>query len=322
MADLDTLYSKFNDEIKLTPSKRESLITGRDAIRGIIKKGFSEHERNQPKFRMQGSFAMKTTINAIGDDEFDLDDGIYLQGYGNTDQSGWPAAEDVHQWIIDAVDGHTKAAPENKTSCVRVQYRSGYHIDLPSYIIKDDVCFLANKKEGWIESDPKAFRDWFMDYVTNYPLTYGEQLRRTVKYVKAWRDYCGVELESIVVTILLTNHFTCYSGRDDKAVYETIRKVYDALSLNFACKKPVTPYEELISDYSDSKQNRVLDALGDFRDTLKTAIDETDEKAASEALRSVYGSRFPMGKAASTQSSSGFTSTTSPGVIGNDGRSA
>lgn len=322
MADLDTLYSKFHNEITLTSSKRESLITGRDAIRGIIKKDFSENDRKQPKFRMQGSFAMKTTINTIGNDEFDLDDGVFLQGFDSTDQSGWPATEDVHQWIIDAVDGHTKAAPENKTSCVRVQYQSGYHIDLPSYIVKDDVCFLANKKEGWVESDPKAFRVWFMDYVTNYPLTYGEQLRRTVKYVKAWRDYCGVELESIVVTILMTNHFTSYSGRDDRAVYETIKNVHDALSLNFACYKPVTPYEELISDYSSSKQKRVLDALSDFRDTLQKAIDETDERVASEALRSVYGTRFPMGKAASGQSASGFASTTAPGVIGNDGRSA
>ena len=45
----------------------------------------------------------------------------------------------------------------DKNTCVRVTYVNDYHIDLPVYIIKDDVVYLAHKKNEWIVSDSKAF---------------------------------------------------------------------------------------------------------------------------------------------------------------------
>lgn len=323
MADLDSLYSDFYDEITLSRSKRDNLTTGRNAIRKIIKDHFMDEGQNAPKFRMQGSFAMKTTVNPIDDNEYDLDDGVYLQGYSDVMQDEWPLTRKVHGWVCDAVIGHTKADPEDKTSCVRVRYENGYHIDLPSYIIKNNTCYLASKKQGWIESDPKAFKDWFLNYVVNYPYTYGEQLRRTVKYLKAWRDYCNVNLESITVTILAAEHFNSYSSRDDKAVYNTVVAIVNSLSQNFSCHKPVTPFEELLDDYSDRDKSEVLDALKSYRDTLLQAINEKDEKEASLKLRSIYGKRFPEGKSSTRNKSvAAFATTAIPGVIGNDGRSA
>lgn len=320
MSDLNTLYNNFNEKIKLTSSKTDSLKRGRDAIREKIKSNFSDNGRNKPKFRMQGSFAMKTTINPIGEDEYDLDDGVYLQGYGDLEQTDWPEADDTHDWVIQATDGHTKSDPENKTSCVRVRYEAGYHIDLPIYIVKDEICYLADKNQGWIESDPKAFKDWFISYVRDYPLSYGEQLRRTVRYLKAWRDYCGVDIASITLTILATNHFSSYSGRDDKAVAQTVDNIYTALSSNFSCLKPVTPGEELLGDYTSSEKDDILDAFKDFSEKAQAAVDEANEKSASELMRGLYGSRFPLGK--DTTANAGYAVTSKPGVIGNDGRSA
>ena len=319
MADLDRLYNEFCEKITLTKAKRDDLIKGRDALRDDIRDGFSGANRRKPKFCMQGSFSMKTTINPLPDDEYDLDDGIYLQGYSDDKMEDWPKSADVHQWIVDAVNGHTKSNPEDKTSCVRVKYAKGYHIDLPSYIIKNDVCYLSTKKSGWQESDPKAFREWFMNYVTNYPLTYGEQLRRTVRYLKAWRDYCKVDLTSIAITILATEHFCSYSGRDDMAVFKTVESIYLALSECFLCKKPVTPYEELLDETPERETLAKLEVL---KDTLLFAIDEKDEKTATEKLRSVYGDRFPLGKTTNSDSNSTYAATPAPGVIGNDGRSA
>ena len=109
MADLNALYNDFNERIKLTSAKSKSLKTGRDSIRELIRDKFSDNGRNKPKFRMQGSFSMKTTVNPIGDEEYDLDDGVYLQGYSNADEEDWPEPADTHKWVIDAVDGHTSS---------------------------------------------------------------------------------------------------------------------------------------------------------------------------------------------------------------------
>ena len=46
----------------------------------------------------------------------------------------------------DAVEDRTKLSPIDKDTCIRVCYSAGYHIDLPIYIVKDDVAYLATKK--------------------------------------------------------------------------------------------------------------------------------------------------------------------------------
>lgn len=83
MADINELFKTFNDNITLTNSKSDDVRTGRDALREKIKKWFKDNDKLQPDFCWQGSFAMKTTINPLDDKEYDLDDGIYLNGYSD-----------------------------------------------------------------------------------------------------------------------------------------------------------------------------------------------------------------------------------------------
>ena len=108
MANLNKLYSQFNDKITLTSSKTDSLRTSRNALRTDIKNWFSNKSKLQPKFCWQGSFAMKTVINTIGDNEYDLDDGVYIQGYDDVELEDWPVASTVHKWVKDAVSERTK----------------------------------------------------------------------------------------------------------------------------------------------------------------------------------------------------------------------
>lgn len=51
---------------------------------------------------------MKTVINTIGDNEYDLDDGVYIQGYDDVELEDWPVASTVHKWVKDAVSERTK----------------------------------------------------------------------------------------------------------------------------------------------------------------------------------------------------------------------
>ncbi|HEY8361520.1 MAG TPA: CBASS cGAMP synthase [Tissierellaceae bacterium] len=319
MANLNSLFLTFNENITLSATKEENLKTGRNALREKIKKNFQENGRNTPKFCWQGSFAMRTIINPLGDNEYDIDDGVYLQGYSDKDKSEWPATTTVHNWILNAVDGHTDTPPVNKNTCVRVIYANNYHIDLPAYIIKDDVAYLAHKKDGWVESDPKAFTDWFVGKVQDN----GEQLRRLVKYMKAWKDYKDVDLKGIAITILVSNNFYSYDNRDDKSLLGTVTNIIDTLEEKFECIKPVKPNEDLFKDFSESKKENIFNALKRLKDSLDEAINEEDEEKASEVLREQFGDRFPKGKPKKeNEMSSPFIKTKSPGVINNDGHSA
>ena len=124
-------FNQFNDIITLKGIKRDNLITGRNGLRNRIKSKFDEKKRLQPKFCMQGSFAMKTTVNPVGDKEYDVDDGVYIQGYSEKDISEWPSVQTVHNWIREAVQNYTSNEPIDKNTCIRVVFANKYHIDLP-----------------------------------------------------------------------------------------------------------------------------------------------------------------------------------------------
>lgn len=319
MADINNLFSDFSDSISLSKTKSDNLRRGRDALRGKIKKWFSNNEKPAPSFCWQGSFAMKTTVNPIGDGEYDLDDGIYLDGYSSKAMSEWPAASTVHSWIKSAVAGHTQGDPVDKDTCVRVVYASGYHIDYPIYILKDDIAYLAHKSKGWIVSDPKAFREWFVQNVKDD----GEQLRSLVRYLKAWKDFKSVSLKGIEITILATNSFNIYEGRDEKSLCNTVHSIISSLETNFSCVKPVAPGEDLFEGASDTKKNGIISALSTLKDKLDLAIDEKNPQIASEYMINVFGDRFPAGKALEeSDASASFVKTASPGVLRHDGRSA
>lgn len=320
MPDLNHLFLEFSDKISLSSAKKGNLRRGRNALRQKIRDDFKENDRKVPNFCGQGSFMMNTIVNPLPGDEYDIDDGVYINGYSDKPKDEWPTTKTVHNWIKDAVDGHTSTPPVDKNTCVRVIYVNDYHIDLPSYIIKDEVAYLAHKKDGWIESDPKAFTDWFIDKAQKE----GEQLRSIVKYLKAWKDYKSVDLKGISITILAGEKFYSYENRDDKSLLGTVTNIIDMLEENFECIKPVYPNEDLFAGYSENKKEKVLDALRDFKKSINDAINEEDEETASEELRKQFGDRFPKGVAKSSNNSSmsAFIKTEAPGVLNNDGHSA
>lgn len=316
MANLNKLFSNFEEEISLKSKKKENLKKGRDALREKIRNSFKEKERSTPKFCGQGSYMMKTTVNPI-DGEYDIDDGVYLQGYSDKDSEEWPTTSTVHRWIKDAVDGHTSTPPKDKNTCVRVIYVDDYHIDLPSYIVKDDVCYLAHKRDGWIESDPKALTKWFIDKVQEK----GEQVRRLVKYLKAWKDYNDVDLKGIAVTILVCENYYSYENRDDLALLGTVTEIINSLENEFTCKKPVIPYEDLFEEIDEVNQNKLLESLKSLKTEIQNAVDKEDEAEASDIMIKVFGDRFPKGSNTKKEESN-YAKSEAPSIIKNDGRSA
>lgn len=308
---IDHLFDEFNDKIKLTKSKTESLRKSRDAIRDEIRDSFSENERSIPKFCWQGSFSMKTLINPLESGDYDLDDGIYLQGYEETKIEDWPSTSTVHTWVSNAVKDHTSSDPIDKNTCIRIKYADGHHIDLPIYILQGETIYLAHKKDGWVISDPKEFRTWFLDAVSEN----GEQLRRLVRFLKAWKDYNDIDLKGIEITILLVNNFSANTGRDDLSLRDSIGNIIKSLEESFKCVKPVQPFEDLFDRISDGK--KIIDLLKVLRDSLNDALEANSEKEASEILRKILGDRFPKSDDDSQKSYNDIQ-----GVLGNNGRSA
>ena len=108
MANLDHLFKKFNQSIKLTDEKRNILMNLRDSLRDRMKINFMQipyEQRGMMElyFQTQGSIIMDTIINPILED-YDLDDGVYFQGKLKPEERPLPSV--FHTWVLNAVDKH------------------------------------------------------------------------------------------------------------------------------------------------------------------------------------------------------------------------
>ncbi len=306
MAVLHKEFISYNKNIRLSEARKDSLKKSRKKLRKKMRDWFKENKPNelQPKFGGQGSFNMNTGVNPIpiyneeGEKllKYDLDDGVYFIEKKNEDNKR--AIGTWHDWVFDSVDNHTGEESIRKTTCVRVVFADGHHIDLPIYYKNDELIELAHKSKDWLESDPKEFVKWFNDLKTN-------QLERIVRYLKAWKNYRennnnGLKLPSgFELTILAANNYVD-DDNDDKSFRETIRNINIELNKTngFKCIRPTTPKDEDVFDnYSDTRKTNFLNTLSSLLKDLDKANEEKNFKKASEILRdNQFGDRFPLGE--------------------------
>ncbi|PIV64641.1 MAG: hypothetical protein CO162_00945 [bacterium (Candidatus Ratteibacteria) CG_4_9_14_3_um_filter_41_21] len=318
MANCHDLFQKFYDEVKLTPSKEDSLKTAREAIREKIRNYFKNTmKENHPKFYGQGSYAMSTIINPL-DGEYDIDDGIYLQNL-DLNKLKWPVPETVHNWIYNAVKGHTNENPIDKRTCVRVIYSGQYHVDLPIYGMFSNVPYLAEREEaGWHVSDPRAVTDWFKNEVKDK----GEQLRKVVRYLKAWKDNKSKlrELPSgLVLTILAVNNYE-KSDRDDGSFAGTVRNIYNQMLSSSTILNPVDSSEHLSDRITESQMENFKVKLSTLLSNASEALKEDSKEKACRKWKKEFGDRFP--KCEDLKENGGPLRTSAPALLRDDSRSA
>jgi len=283
MADCDNLFKEFDQRIKLSTSKKEALRTSRNSLRDKVRERFLA-ESHDVKFHQQGSFAMNTIITPK-DDDYDIDDGIYMLVKARPTES----VTTFHNWVVEAVEQHTEQQPKDKDPCVRVVFRDGHHVDLVIYYKTEyEHPYLAHKRDGWITGDPKEFMDWFSKRTDE-----AGQLRRIVRYFKAWADDLRGDMPSgLIFTILATNNIV-FNPRDDVAFLETMKGIQNSLKLALCCLRPTTPQEDLLAEFSDTRKNYFLDRLESFIRSGEQALEVANQRDACPKWKRHLGERFP-----------------------------
>lgn len=333
MANCNTLFVEFNKEIRLNSDRRVQLRERRNDLRKRIKGGYENVKLLQTideeiEFQSQGSYVMDTIINpCLEDDEYDLDDGVYFIGHRADRQRPEPDA--FHSFIIESIKtGQSPNTIEqivDKDTCVRVKYKGNngdfnYHIDIPIYYaINVKEPDLADKKDGWHVSNPIEFIVWFENKINSgfkaefilesrmYSDEYDKwlndvrkkdhQLRRVVRYLKAWGDNCKCEMPpGIVMTILAASDGNYKKDeRDDVSLRDTLVNIKSWLERNgFTCPRPTTPVgEDLFKNYSTERKEAFKNELESFIESANQAIATSNQKDACPKWQKHLGNRFP-----------------------------
>lgn len=280
------------------------------------------------EFQSQGSFVMDTIINPCrSEDEYDIDDGVYFLGQRSTYQR--PTEQHFHDFIVESIKkGHKDNEYEkvdDRNTCVRVSYHGengdfNYHVDLPIYYASDVYKpELADTAKGWYISNPIAFIVWFeekiqsgfkADYLLKAKLFEQEyeewlndrrkkdhQLRRIVRYLKAWGDNLKGDMPPGVVMTILAASDSNYQAndRDDICLRDTLKNIRDWLDSNgFCCPRPTIPVgEDLFSNYSQEQKLYFKNALDKFIASANQAINSQTQREACPKWQKHLGNRFP-----------------------------
>lgn len=361
MANCHSLFSTFNQLIRLTEERRQALITARNDLRQRITNSFNSIRPQFPSvheldFQTQGSFIMDTIINPISED-YDLDFGVYF--IGSLSRSQRPPTKDFHAFVKRSVEYNNNQVEKviDKDTCVRALYKEGFnylfenkanklvkgfHIDLPMYYSTTRRSpDLAHLKQSWITSDPIQFIEWFeskvksgfkAEYIYERKLFSAQydawkenvrkqdaQLRRIVRYLKAWCDYKGKDLPcGIILTILAAENYVP-NDRDDISLRDTLIKIQTTLQKSFVCERPTTPQrEDLLEGYEH--KDFFMKELSSFVEAAKQAINESNQKRACGKWQAQFGNRFSCAKALDyDENASSFGS---PAIITSNAKSA
>lgn len=306
----------------------------REGLPALIKQAYPNLKKiPTPKFHTQGSWAYETIIwpAHIPPQQADMDDGCYmplsfLKG----------ALPDIaSKFFFDAVEAVLAPVARRygwkinpggpKPTCTRIELDATKHIDIPLYAIPDqeyeklvefiekalregkadavradsewdllpaDTLLLAHREEGWKPSDPRPLRDWIIRQV----LLKSEQLRRLMRYAKAWRDWIwpnGRSPSSILLMVAVDQALLESETRDDTALLKVAAKLPGILAGQV--ENPVMP-GEFLSDKLDEENIRddVVARAQELHSTLQHAIMVCDRpEEACRSLQQLFGPRFP-----------------------------
>ncbi len=279
--------------VTLPGAERTEMRGRRDANRDRLKRGLAGGGKPAPReFVSQGSYAMKTMTQHPQKD-YDIDDGAYFDKADLVgDRGAAMSTLQARQMVRDALDdGAFKTHPEARKNCVRVYYTAGYHVDVPVYrrvTTKDiwgretTVYELASSE--WTRSDARKVTEWFETENNNKSpdADNGRQLRRTVRLIKAFarsrESWKGQVLSGFGITKLVTECFRGDAVRDDKALYDTMKAIWDRLVWNLVMQHPVTPNETITNGTDDARARF-------FRDRLSEAIETMAPLFGSDCTR-------------------------------------
>mgnify|MGYP000147305340 FL=1 len=258
--------------------------------------------------------------------------------------------EAVEEVLSELADDKGWKIDTNNDNCTRLIISDAKHIDVPVYSIPDhefetlvkasmemyriaaanevfdsadyaeradeqewhmmptEGVLMATKNRGWQDSDPRPIRDWVVEQVE----LKGEQLRRVMRYLKAWRDFQKWDKDdpkSILLMVAADAAFdSSVDRRDDLALLKVLRGLPDILRGKVISPstrdKPPGEQEDLARRLDNKGIRRdVIARIEHFADQLEYAINTCGiPTKACEILIEHLGDRLPNDPERVTQS--------------------
>lgn len=302
----------------------------REGIPRVLRQNGYTGDVPQPRFFTQGSWAYKTlNYPAQHPQQADIDDGCYLpmSFVAQTKRPSSAAAvffAAAEEALMPLVEERGWKLVTDKVTCVRIEVSELVHIDIPLYAIPDeefailkasvesygfdslteaainaqhdtwtalpsDKVLLAHRESNWIASDPRPVKEWFLGEVA----AKGEQLRRVVRYLKAFRDWkwSSGGPTSILLMAAAAPLFEKRDRRDDLALLDVVAAI--PAKLREGVKNPADESESLTDRLGRARVEEAAQAFEEFEKLIRGAVDARSASQACTWMKREFGPRFP-----------------------------
>ena len=296
MFDMSSKFNTFySSHVVLSQADQHELYRKKDINIQRLKDGLKEYnDEHGTSFIVvetcvQGSVAMSTVVQNENKD-YDIDVAVVFKK-SDVEEIGSQAIKNV---VADALSRRTKqfnAKPEIKTSCVRVKYAEGYHIDFAVYRrfydIWNDCWVYEHAGSDWSTRELKGLTDWFKKQNDASE----ENLRKIIRLSKMFcksRDLWTNMPSGLLQTVLCDEKLKTQYSRLDELFYYTMVGIVERLENNLSVLAPVDNGRNLTSRQNDLQKmmnwkNRLKSKLEDLEVLFKDDCDQDD------ALQAWYG---------------------------------
>ncbi|MRX71955.1 nucleotidyltransferase [Bacillus lacus] len=331
MANLHSYFKSFHDAIKLDYDDNKGLREKRDELLEVLKKNMSIDAGSFEIFH-QGSYAMYTGIKSLDGGDYDIDVGLLF----NISKDDYPNPITVKKWVYNALTNEYDDV-EMKKPCVTVKFESegegerNYHVDFAIYADHEesDDTYLAKGKLNsdadnrcWEESDPKTLVNDIKNHFEDSDDR--KQFRRTIRYIKRWKDikFKGQvnRPSGIGLTVAALTHFQAkysYDGftntknvKDLDALETFVQNMINAfvttlvddfeLEERLRVNLPTPPKNDIYEKMTGKQMAAFKEKLECLLNKLQQAKNETDPVVACKLLQEEFGDDFPVPEESTT----------------------
>lgn len=315
MPHLQPYFNAFNRRIQLSKSRLQLLNDKRQMFEKEMAAWFKGKWGMTPLFLVQGSMAIGTGVEPLGDDDFDIDIALLLDQLDTRLYD--PVA--IKKEVETAAQRYQRTV-HLKELCVTVEYlengQSQYHVDLAVYgknhqtgdrELARGKTHSGDRHRRWEPAAPQHLAEVLTSAFSD-PLAQA-QFIRLIRYLKRWKDVHFTKVGNstppgIALTAMAYRWCQPYvrdvhgdAQIDDlRALMHLVKEIRrNFYGLNITLTVP--PGNCILQKLGNSRRHREtyykqLDQLHDHLIESQTAIKTTNKAAAIHALQQVFGTSF------------------------------
>ena len=295
----EELLARIAQELQLDKTRLERMESAYNAVAELLKNDKDFFDGLVIEVYAQGSKRIGATVRPFNKADFDLDVVLHI-----FDPYFRHSPEEIYNALVKALekDGYYKTILEKKKRCVRLNYKSDFHMDIlpacmPSFSEKERIKIPEKALRGWSSGNPKGFADWFLSIANSVesPLLSRNvvalleaqieterlpeeaylktPLQRVVQLLKRYRDIFFEKKDYPVSSIVITTLAAQFYGAEN-SIFEAMDNVVSKIkssyldsirnSKKFKVLNPVNQEEDFTDSWTNEHYRSFFSFIEDF----------------------------------------------------------